>query len=581
MKKIIGIIAVILLLAVLWAAGAEEDSLGFIVTPEVMYPGRLERISYQVPGDGPVDLDLVDPSGNVVSTILTDYHVALGVHHLTWDGMERSGEEVPSGEYELRLTFSGRSVTAKITVHDPIPKLIRVLLPDVLMPGGGAVVIVESSRDGKFSLSIAAGGTTLTMIDDEAVTAGENSISFTVPENAPLGEATLEALIKSSDGISGTARQMRISVEPKPTPTPEPTPVPTPTPYIPSQAVKIDEEELNYWTLPIGDIEAEAAIWEVMTQPITVLSGDQKEVYKLRKEPDKSTAKDNIIGEITFASQGVHVLETRDDGWTLVEVYNSSYGPDCASRRGYGNTDELITGYVQTSLLKVIEPVTEYGLLIDKLDQKMYIFQDGKCIGSLLVSTGQPTAKQPWNETPSGEFLMVSRTGGFPAGNLWCEYGMRVNGGCLIHEVPYIGDANTPANSRDYSSTVPKLGTKASHGCIRVQKKENEEGQNIKWLWNNIKINTKVLIWDDTGRWIPYPDDDTVVYYNPNGGKYFHQNQYCSSVKSRYLPLTPTTYGELENLFEKPTACTHCVTIKTKAEIDALNALINPDPAQQ
>ncbi len=578
MKSFVRILAVILLLAGSVIASAENDAFGFIVTPEDVYPGRLERISYQVPEDGPADLELVDRDGNVIIAILSDYHVAQGVHHLTWDGTDRAGNEAAPGEYDLRLSFGGRSVSAFVRVNEPIPKLMRVQLPDVLMPGTQAQVHVKASRNGKFSLSITVTENGIELLDDAAVFAGENSLSFTVPENAPIGDVTLEAVIRSPSDIAGTARQMRITVEPRPTPTPVPTPVPTPTPYIPSKVTKIGEEDLNYWTLPIGDIEAEAAIWEVMTQPITVLSGDQKEVYKLRKEPDKSTAKDNIVGEITFASQGVHVLETRDDGWTKVEVYNSSYGPDCASRRGYGNTDELITGYVQTNLLKVIEPLTEYGLLIDKLEQKMYIFQDGKCIGSLLVSTGQPTDKQPWNETPSGEFLMVSRTGGFPAGNLWCEYGMRINGGCLIHEVPYIGNPDTPAANRDYSSTVFRLGTKASHGCVRVQKKENEEGQNIKWLWNNIKLNTKVLIWDDTGRWIPYPDDDTVVYYNPTGGKYFHQDQYCSSVKSRYLPLTPTTYGELEELFEKPTACKHCVTIKTKAEIDALNALINPDP---
>ena len=32
----------------------------------------------------------------------------------------------------------------------------------------------------------------------------------------------------------------------------------------------------------------------------------------------------------------------------MVEVYNTSYGPDCASRRGYGVTDDLIRGYVKT-----------------------------------------------------------------------------------------------------------------------------------------------------------------------------------------------------------------------------------------
>ena len=90
------------------------------------------------------------------------------------------------------------------------------------------------------------------------------------------------------------------------------------------------------------------------------------------------------------------MLETLDNGWTLVESYNSSYGPNCASRRGYGVTDDLIQGYVKTSLLKTITPRVDYGLLIDKLEQKMYIFSAGKCIGTLLVSTGLNNREQQW-----------------------------------------------------------------------------------------------------------------------------------------------------------------------------------------
>jgi len=300
-------------------------------------------------------------------------------------------------------------------------------------------------------------------------------------------------------------------------------------------------------------------------------------VYRLRKTPDSSTSKDNIVGEITYASQGLHILETLDNGWTLVEAYNSSYGPNCASRRGYGVTDDLIQGYVKTSLLKTITPRTEYGLLVDKLEQKMYIFSDGKCIGELLVSTGLNNSKQSWNETPAGEFVMISRMGGFPAGNLWCAYGMRINGGCAIHEVPYIGNADTPGDRRDYSTTIKMLGRKASHGCIRVQKAANAQGQNIKWLWDNIKVNTKVLIWDDTGRIRPYPvADDYELYYNPNGGQYYHENQNCPSVKSRFLPLSPFTYGQLDSdAFSKLTPCPKCTTLMRKSQIDAMNALEN------
>ena len=42
-------------------------------------------------------------------------------------------------------------------------------------------------------------------------------------------------------------------------------------------------------------------------------------------------------------------------------------------------------------------------------------------------------------------------------------------------------------------------------------------------------------------------------------------------MKKTYLPLARTTYGALEELFDNPLPCPYCCTIKSKAQIDALN----------
>lgn len=52
----------------------------------------------------------------------------------------------------------------------------------------------------------------------------------------------------------------------------------------------------------------------------------------------------------------------------------------------------------------------------------------------------------------------------------------------------------------------------------------------------------------------------------------YHEDQYCDKVKDRYLPLTEITYGELNTTYSYLTPCSGCAQIKTKAEIDALNA---------
>ena len=571
------------LLILMQLPSAWAEGLSFTVAPDSIRPGKMERISFSVSQDGAAGLSLLDAdSGEERFVIRQNVAVSAGVNHLTWDGSDLSGAVVAPGQYLLSLQVNGESAVKPLSVGEPSPQILSLSASPLLEGAGVWPFSVEVNEPGTLSVRLRGeNDEEWTGIFSQAVSAGPFSASWDGAANgqrvAP-GTYSVQFILTDLTGFSGTARQMTLTVtgESESSPAPgaeEASGQPGGSVMIPS-AVTPKEDENNYWTLPIGVFD-EAAIWDIMMQPITVIDGkDQRDVYALRKTPDPSSAKDNIVGEITFLSQGVHVLETLDNGWTLIEAYNSSYGPDCASRRGYGVTDDLIQGYVRTSLLKTITPRTEYGLLIDKCEQRMYIFSNGHCIGSLLVSTGLNNAKQSWNETPSGEFLMVSRMGGFAAGNLWCAYGMRINGGCAIHEVPYIGNESTPAANRDYSSTVKMLGQKASHGCIRVQKAANEQGQNIKWLWDNIKVNTKVLIWDDTGRIRPYPAaDDYELYYNPNGGQYYHENQNCPSVKSRFLPLTAFTYGELDSgSFAKLTPCPKCASIMRKSQIDAMNA---------
>ena len=573
MRKRLLLFLFVLLLLPLWVL-AEE--LAFTVAPEEVRPGKTERISISVPADGSAKLELLDADGAFVAVIQEKLTVAQGVNHLTWDGYAANHQAVAPGNYQLSLSQGGETARKAITIGQESPQILSLQASDALLDDSPWQMTVETNMAGTLLARIKLSDEEWHTILEEAVPQGESTFTWDgvcEGRDIPNGEYAVQVRLVDGEGYAGTARQSTLTRAHAITPTPAPTATPRPSPktVIPS-AVKTQADETNYWTLPLGEMN-EQAIWDVMMQPMTVIDGNEKNVYRLRKTPNNSSEAENIVGEITYASQGVHILETLDNGWTLVEAYNSSYGPNCKSRPGFGVTDDLIQGYVQTSLLKTIVPRTDYALLIDKLEQKMYIFSEGKVIGELLVSTGLNNATQSWNETPAGEFVMISKMGGFPAGNLWCAYGMRINGGCAIHQVPYIGDADTPAARQDFSSTVKLLGSKASHGCVRVQKATNAQGQNMKWLWDNIKKFTKVLIWDDTGRFMDYPDDSTLLYYNPNGGKNFHENQYCSAVKTRYLPLTPFTYGEFETgVYANLSPCPSCAHIMRKAEIDALNA---------
>jgi hypothetical protein len=321
-------------------------------------------------------------------------------------------------------------------------------------------------------------------------------------------------------------------------------------------------DEKNYWTLPM-DISNEAGVWDVLMQPITVIKGHEKQACMLRAKPDKEA---DAVGEVTYDSQGVRVLEKLDNGWSLVEAYSSSFSNSKVKVWG-----EMVQGYVETKLLEEKKPYSKYGLVLDKLTQRMYVFSEGKLLTSLLISTGLPNEEQPYNETQAGEYLIVSRVGQFPAENLICAMGLRFNNGNYIHQVPYVIAAD---GSKYFEKTEPKLGFKASHGCVRVQRKKNPDGVNMAWLWKNLKVNTKVLIWEDyKGRQLPIPSGDTPLYYNPEGGKYYHSVADCPDVRKKYLPLTAFPYSELENAkYTDLAPCAACAPAIRTTLIEEINA---------
>lgn len=549
---------------------------GFVYAPESLSPGKAERICISVDTDCAITLELLDSQGNIAHTLRSNLQIGTGMLNLTYNGLNAQGEALPAGEYTLRLQAGDQTVLRTLTIGEVAPQIRYIAVQnDALYIDEPLPLSIIVTADGTLSLTLTGiDNNGLYPLEDTQIQAGSSALNISLPGNLPAGEYTLNAVLASHAGLSSSASTVTLRFSAPATPTPQPTATPAPV----YRASKSTTETIlgDFWSMEIGNYDW-AAIWDVMISPMTVISGTgkeaEKQVYRLRATPDKSTARSNIVGEITCETQGVHVLETRDDGWTLVEAYNSSYGPNNSNRRGYGTTDELIQGYVETKKLKTFTPKTEYGLLIDKMTQRLYILTKGGLFTTLLISTGYPTSDKPWNETPAGEFYLSSKVGDFPSGNMTCGYGMRFNCGDILHETPYI--LNEKYNIKDYSYTEKYLGEKASHGCVRVQRKQNEDGINMKWIWDNVPLGTKLLIWDEDLRPIPYPvEDDTIFYYNPTGGKNYHADQNCSYIRDKYLPLQgQCTYADLDSeAYSYLTPCKHCDPPVKKSTIDAQNA---------
>jgi len=566
----------LVMLAVFLAVGAlsaRAEGLAFTHVPDTLYPGKAERIELRLPADAALTLEVLAADGSTAVTLRDHVSASQGPFTAIFNGNGADGSPLAPGSYTLRALANESTATHPLQIGLPAPRIVSA-------QAKGMLTNKEITLTADFSLSASGTLSGLLIAPDGSaqpvlfgpVSADDRQAVLSGIQIAVSGTYTLSLTLTDENGISGNSYQLSLELTAPATPKPRPT-------IRPSQTAA-ETVPGDYWSMEVGNYDW-AAIWKVMISPMTIVQGSgkqaERQTYKLRAAPD---TKAQAIGLITCETQGVHVLETLDSGWSRVEVFNSSYGEAYASSgkgSGYGITDDLLQGYVETDRLGTFTPRTDYGLLIDKKTQELYILTENGLLSTLLVSTGFASASQPWNETPAGEFYLSSKVGDFPSGNLICQYGMRFNNGDILHQVPYI--YNEKYDLKDFSTCERYLGEKASHGCVRVQRKANDDGINMKWIWENVPIRTKLLIWDDDNRPDPFMDyplpGDAILYYNPNGGQYYHADQNCASIKNRFLPLEGTvTYADLDlPEFAKLTPCKHCNPPALRMrEIDALNA---------
>ncbi len=101
-----------------------DSSTGIGDTPRTLlltgnYPNPFNpqtKVSFALPRDGAVRLDVLDVRGHVVRTLL-DGALPAGSHELTWDGTDDTGRGVASGVYFARLRHDDRELTHKMLLN--------------------------------------------------------------------------------------------------------------------------------------------------------------------------------------------------------------------------------------------------------------------------------------------------------------------------------------------------------------------------------------------------------------------------------------------------------------------------------
>ena len=611
MRKLLSLLLTLLFLPI--AVQAEGAALSIDTPAEAIRPGKAFLLSFYVPYDGECDLILRDAAGSSVMNVVTGLTAYAGQNQMWWNGTAE-GVSPAEGVYQLVLRMDGAEAACTVVIGSHAPYLTSIV-PVKDAQTLTMTVDFYASVEGLLTVGVWSGNV-WSLLENRQVSAGMNQLVW---DASAMTEGTTALTLTLTDATGFSSNEEHISVSavdfgvtfatatPVPEITPEPTeyvltpvdvltatPIPedaewsdvididlsdaeavgaaptaTPVPavnvvFTPSygSAYPLTEaDEGTYWGTPM-DITDEEAIWTMLTSPFTYYDATYNVQRKIYAEPDEDSRQ---IGVITGTSQAVRVIETLDNGWSLIETYSSTFHDNSVDA-----WNMLVQGYVKTKNLKTKTIDKKYHIVVDKLTQRLYLFGEGKLLTTLLVSTGLSNETQPYNETRSGDFIYCSATGGFWSDNMFAPMGMKFNDGDLLHEVPYVQRSNS--STKIYTTTEPYLGQRASHGCIRVQRKLNADGYNMEWIWDNRKDIGRIVVWEDwQGRQISYPAEDTVLYYNADGGTYYHKEDHCDSAKAGVV-FTAFTYAELDTGdYAKLEFCPYCAPALRKAEIDKVN----------
>ena len=223
-----------------------------------------------------------------------------------------------------------------------------------------------------------------------------------------------------------------------------------------------------------GDSDEE--IWKKMMMPSVVVDIEPTKHQNVYESPD---AHAKSLGTLHGQTQALEVKEI-SEGWARIAAWDHEAG-------------RPVEGWVPLNDLKVVYPQKRYGLLLDKQKQNLTLFDNGKRIDTLAVSTGWMEKNKCYQETSAGSFLTDLHMQDYSTNGKSFDSVIRYDGGNLLHQTPY----GWKDNIKNFSVSLPYLGAKASNGCVRIQAVPAENGTNAYWLWTHLPYHTRIIILDD------------------------------------------------------------------------------------
>ncbi|MCL2170029.1 MAG: L,D-transpeptidase family protein [Defluviitaleaceae bacterium] len=132
---------------------------------------------------------------------------------------------------------------------------------------------------------------------------------------------------------------------------------------------------------------------------------------------------------------------------------------------------------------KNFESLTEHLILVDIGRQKVHVFE-GQAGAWQLSQSFDCSTGMNISPTTRGEFTLKDRGDWFYSYRLQsgAKYWIRFNGHYLFHTVPMDEDGNKLEDE-------DVVGVRRSNGCVRLMVED------MRWIYENIDDDTKVIIW--------------------------------------------------------------------------------------
>lgn len=200
--------------------------------------------------------------------------------------------------------------------------------------------------------------------------------------------------------------------------------------------------------------------------------------------PDKIGSVNSNSEKLQDEEVGEDIVDNDSDALVEEEEEEDAGGEESAEEGGQTEGEEMQNE--EENPEENVEEEIDYSssdnfrIVVDLSVQKVFVYYKDKLIREMICSGG--TVEKP---TPTGEFTTTQKGPDFfnPKYNQGAYYWIKFYHDYLFHSVPF------DKNGEFIQEEIDKLGTPASHGCIRLKLDE------VKWMYDMLPLGIKVRIY--------------------------------------------------------------------------------------